>query len=64
MKIVIDLDLCEANGLCMDACHEVFEVTEQDVLIIHEDKITPDLTDAIHEAIRLCPRGALALSSV
>ena len=63
MKIVIDLDLCEANGLCMDVCDEVFEVTEQDVLVIHEDKMTPERTGAILEAVRLCPRGALTLAS-
>lgn len=61
MKILIDLDLCEANGLCMDACDEVFEVTEHDVLVIHQDRVTPQLSDAIREAIRLCPRGALSL---
>ena len=61
MKILIDLDLCEANGLCMDACNEVFEVTEHDVLVVHQDRITPQLSDAIREAVRLCPRGALSL---
>ena len=63
MKILIDLDLCEANGLCMDACAEVFEVTEHDVLVIHEDKISPELTSAIREAVRLCPRGALTFAA-
>ena len=63
MKILIDLDLCEANGLCMDACAEVFEVTDYDVLVIYEDKVTLDRLSAIREAIRLCPRGALTLTS-
>lgn len=62
MKILIDLDLCEANGLCMDACDDVFEVTEEDVLVIHRERITPERSDAIREAVRLCPRGALAIS--
>jgi ferredoxin len=63
VKILLDLDLCEANGLCMDACDQVFEVTEHDVLVIHEDKVTPQLNNAIREAVRLCPRGALTLAS-
>jgi ferredoxin len=61
VKILVDLDLCEANGLCMDACDEVFEVTEHDVLVVHDDKITPERASAIREAVRLCPRGALTL---
>ena len=61
MKILIDLDLCEANGLCMDACDEVFEVTEHDLLVIHQDRVIPELSGAIREAVRLCPRGALSL---
>jgi ferredoxin len=61
MKVHVDRDLCEANGLCMDACSEVFEVTEEDELRVHENKITPLLRAALEEAARVCPRGALFL---
>ena len=45
----------------MDACDEVFEVTEHDLLVIHQDRVIPELSGAIREAVRLCPRGALSL---
>ena len=62
MKVSVDLDLCEANGLCMDACPEVFEVTDLDVLVVHHEHVTPAHRAELMEAIRLCPRGALTLA--
>ena len=61
MKIHVDRDLCEANGLCMDACEPIFEVTDDDVLIVHEARLRPEMRAAIEEAVRVCPRGALFL---
>ena len=28
MKVAVDLDTCDGNGVCMSICHEVFEVEE------------------------------------
>lgn len=61
MKIVVDYDLCEANALCMDAAPEVFRVEEDDTLTILLDDIPKDLRAKCEDAVRLCPRQALAL---
>jgi len=61
MKIHVDRELCEANGLCMDACEAVFEVNDQDVLVVHHQHLRPELRAALEEAVRVCPRGALFL---
>ena len=61
MKIHVDRDLCEANGLCMDACEAVFEVNDKDVLVVKGAAVGPALRAAIEEAVRVCPRGALFL---
>ena len=37
MKVVVDFDLCEANAVCMKVCPEVFEVDENDFLIIKDE---------------------------
>ena len=61
MKIHVDRDLCEANGLCMDACEAVFDINDQDVLVVNRVAIVPALRAALEEAVRVCPRGALFL---
>ena len=30
MKVLVDYDLCEGNGVCMKLCPEVFEVRDDD----------------------------------
>ena len=62
MKVVVDYDLCEANALCMDCCPEVFRVEEDDTLtVLIEDDVPDDLRAKVEEAVRLCPRHAIAL---
>ncbi len=61
MKVVVDYDLCEANALCMDCCPEVFRVEEDDTLtVLIEDDVPDDLRAKVEEAVRLCPRQAIA----
>ena len=61
MKVVVDYDLCEANALCMDCCPEVFRVEEDDTLTVLMDEIPQDLRGKVEEAVRLCPRQAIAI---
>ncbi len=61
MKVVVDYDLCEANALCMDCCPEVFRVEEDDSLTVLMDEIPEDLRGKVEEAVRLCPRQAIAI---
>ena len=61
MKIVVDLDLCEANLVCVGYCPEVFEVNERDELVIHEDELATADREDIEQAVRFCPRGALRI---
>lgn len=61
MKVVVDYDLCEANALCMDCCPEVFRVEEDDTLtVLIEDDVPDGLRAKVEEAVRLCPRQAIA----
>ncbi|MCX4246986.1 ferredoxin [Paraliomyxa miuraensis] len=61
MKLVVDRDLCEANGVCVRLAPEAFELDDDDVL--HLRVVTP--TDDAHRArleaaIRGCPKAALS----
>ena len=38
MKVIVDWDLCEANAVCMKVCPEVFELQEDDTLLIKDEQ--------------------------
>jgi ferredoxin len=61
MKIEVDRELCEANGLCVTICAEVFTLGDDDVLVADEAALPEALRAALEHAVRACPRGALAL---
>jgi ferredoxin len=61
MKIVIDYDLCEANAVCMDVCPECFRVEEDDTLTVLVENPGEELRGKVEEAVRLCPRQAIAI---
>jgi ferredoxin len=61
MKIKVDYDLCEANAVCMKVAPEVFKVDDNDELHILDENPAEALRGKIEEAVRRCPRQALAL---
>jgi ferredoxin len=61
MKIKIDRDLCEANGVCMDHAPAVFDIDDDEVLHVSEEALTDANRGAIEQAVKRCPRGALTL---
>ena len=61
MKIVVDYDLCEANAVCMDVCPEAFRVEDDDTLTVLIETPGEELREKVEEAVRLCPRQAIAL---
>jgi len=69
MKVKVDWDLCEANAVCMDIAPELFKVDEEDnfhhLLKGSADEISGEIPAEqeakAQEAVRLCPRQALAV---
>jgi ferredoxin len=59
MAVEVDRDVCEANGLCVAAAPEVFELDSDDQLVIHEPPPDPGLARRVDVAIAGCPRLAL-----
>lgn len=62
MKIVVDWDRCEANGVCMREAPDVFHVDEKDMLHLRTEQVTPEQRARVEKAVRECPRHALTLS--
>ena len=62
MKIVVDWDLCEANGVCVRAAPESFHLDDKDRLTVLTEHVTPELRAKVEKAVRGCPKQALSLS--
>ncbi|MDC0708670.1 ferredoxin [Stigmatella sp. ncwal1] len=62
MKLVIDGDRCEANGVCVRAAPEAFFLDEKDSLHLLQEAVTPGLRAKVAQAVRACPRQALSFT--
>jgi ferredoxin len=61
VRVVVDWDLCESNGLCMAAAPEVFQLQDDDTLLILQETPDESLRGKVAEAIRTCPKQAITL---
>jgi len=62
MKIVVDWDRCEANGVCVRAAPESFQLDDKDQLHVLTESVPPESRAKVDKAIRGCPKQALSLS--
>jgi ferredoxin len=61
VRVVVDWDLCESNGLCMAAAPDVFELQDDDTLTVLQENPGESLRAAVVDAVRACPRQAITL---
>jgi ferredoxin len=61
MKVTVDPDLCEANGLCVAAAPEVFDLNDDDVVDILVPEPSQKMESAVTEAVIACPKQALRI---
>lgn len=62
MRVVVDQGLCEGNGVCVNACPEVFAVGSDDRAHLLVEIPDEHLRTKIETAVRRCPRQALSLT--
>jgi ferredoxin len=58
MKVSVDLDTCDGNGVCMSICHEVFDVREDGLHLLQEEP-TEELRQQLLGAEVSCPTQAI-----
>jgi ferredoxin len=61
MKVSVDLDQCEANGICVGIAPDVFELDDEDVLHIVSAEVGSDRIADVEDAVAQCPKAALRL---
>jgi ferredoxin len=62
MRVLVDEFRCDANGVCVDACPEVFALSDDDdkvrVLVAEPDE---SLREKVHRASVVCPKAAITI---
>lgn len=60
MKVSVDLDTCDGNGVCMSICHEVFDLHEDGLHLLQEEP-NADLRQQLIGAAASCPTQAITV---
>jgi ferredoxin len=61
MRVAVDRDLCEANGVCAGLAPEVFDLDDEDYLHILVAEVPAAQAGAVRSAVASCPKQALGL---
>jgi ferredoxin len=60
-KITVNYDLCETNEICVAIAPEVFQVGDDEIMHILDEQFGEDMRGKMDEAVRRCPKQALAI---
>ncbi len=61
MRVHVDRDLCESNGVCVRLVPEVFTLDDDDRLRVAPEGLTEAVRGRVEQALRRCPKQALRL---
>jgi len=62
MRVKVDELRCDAHGVCVDACPEVFALDDDDdVVTVLVEKPDESLRESLHRAARMCPKAAITV---
>jgi ferredoxin len=67
MEIRVDRVLCEANAVCCGLAPQVFELDDDEnlmILVPNTDDLTPEQLQRVEKAIERCPKNALSTVNV
>ncbi|MFE3545930.1 ferredoxin [Nocardia sp. NPDC059177] len=62
MKIIVDFDQCEANGVCVGIAPDMFDLDDKDQLHVLEGDVAEDRVAEVEDAVAQCPKAALRLA--
>lgn len=62
MQVRVDPDLCEANAVCCGLAPDVFELDDDEILVIKLPEPPADQIDRVTLAVARCPKNALRWS--
>ncbi|SEC26958.1 ferredoxin [Amycolatopsis tolypomycina] len=59
MEIGVDRELCEANAVCVGFAPEIFDLDDDEELVIRPGAVPVDQVERVSDAIKGCPKNAL-----
>lgn len=60
MRVEVDRDRCEGNAVCVGIAADLFELDDDDYVMVTKNPIPADRVAAAEQAIAECPRAALS----
>jgi ferredoxin len=61
LRVSVDRDLCEVNGVCTMVAASVFVIDDADELQILSEQIPAEAEQDVLTAVQGCPRSALVV---
>ena len=62
MKIVVDRSACEGNSLCVAEAPDVFDMDDNNNLVVLKEVVDDSLEEDVAAAIAACPKRALSIA--
>jgi len=62
MEIGVDRLLCEANAVCVGLAPDVFDLDEEEELVIQPGPVPDGQVERVTSAIKGCPKNALFIA--
>lgn len=61
MRIKADFDLCESNAICVGMAPDIFDLDDNDYLVILQEDVPAERVDELRQVVASCPKSALSL---
>ena len=61
MRVIVDFDVCESNGLCEESAPTVFHLGDDDYLQVLDEHPAESQRERVEEAARRCPKQAITV---
>jgi ferredoxin len=62
--VSVDLDVCDSFGICVAAAPTVFDLDEDDQLVVLNHEVDESGYPAVADAATRCPKRAITLSDM
>ncbi|GAB16727.1 putative 3Fe-4S ferredoxin [Gordonia effusa NBRC 100432] len=61
MRIKADFDLCESNAICVGMAPDIFDLDDDDYLVILQEEVPAERVEELRQVVASCPKSALSL---
>lgn len=61
MRVKCDFDLCESNAVCVGMAPDVFDLDDNDYLVILDEDLPEERSEEMRQVVASCPRSALSI---